>query len=59
MEKVGRLYIQIKKKAAPARWRRVFADEDFKPVNMHIWMPIYNKYIDALEDFEPFDEDDE
>ena len=59
IEKVGRLFLHIKKKEAPARWKYIFKDETYKPSNSFVWIEMYNKYIDALEDFEPMDEDDE
>lgn len=51
--------MHIKKKVSPARWKYIFKDESYKPSNSFVWIEMYNKHIDALEDFEPMDEDDE
>jgi len=55
---VGRLYVNIAKKAKPNRWPFLLTsyDEQKKYNNMHTWWEIYEKYQHDLSGYAKYDD---
>ena len=58
LQSVGRLYLNLVKKGAPVRWRRLL-DQTEKLPNMNIWWDLHEKYEESLLNHTTFETDED
>lgn len=49
---MGRVYLDLRKKKSPSRWKKLSKHRSDKHQNIQVWWEIYEKYEKELDDLE-------